>query len=156
MLPCSPLLVLSATVWCLLIQRVYFSIIVFSFTLVTIRVVHLMEHIWIPDWYSNGGLNTELPFEYQTSEYRISKSSLFRCFRYLDVRYSDPHCIRKFAWEGEKCQQKIIFSTERHTNQSKHKITLTWDFGIWCDLVNTIPGLCWISRVGTEDIQGVC
>ena len=32
------------------------------------------------------------PFEYRTSKYRTSKSSLFRCFRYSDVRYSDPHC----------------------------------------------------------------
>ena len=45
----------------------------------------------------NGGLNTELPFEYRTSEYRTSKSSLFRCFRYSDVRYSDPHCNLTFT-----------------------------------------------------------
>ena len=35
-----------------------------------------------------------MPFEYRTS-----KSSLFRCFHYSDVRYSDPHCtgdIRPF------------------------------------------------------------
>ena len=43
--------------------------------------------IWKPDQYSNGGLNTDLPFEYQTSEYWTSESLLFRCFR-----YSDPHC----------------------------------------------------------------
>ena len=48
--------------------------------------------IWIPDQYSNGGLNTKLQFEYLTSEYRTSKSSLFRCFWFSDVRYSDPHC----------------------------------------------------------------
>ena len=31
------------------------------------------------DRYSNGGLNTELPFEYRTSECRTSESLLFRC-----------------------------------------------------------------------------
>ena len=41
----------------------------------------------MPARYSNGGLNTKLPFEYQTS-----KSLLFRCFHYSDVRYPDPHC----------------------------------------------------------------
>ena len=48
--------------------------------------------IWIPDRFSNSGLNTELPFEYQTSEYPTSGSSLFKCFRYSGVCYSDPHC----------------------------------------------------------------
>ena len=35
--------------------------------------------------YSNAGLNTEIPFEYRTSEYQTSESLLFRCFRYSDV-----------------------------------------------------------------------
>ena len=42
-------------------------------------------------FYSNGGLNTQLPFEYWT-EYQTSESSLFRCLRYSDVRYWDSHC----------------------------------------------------------------
>ena len=37
-----------------------------------------------------------LPFEYQASAYRTSKSSLFRCFHYSDVRYSDFHCREIF------------------------------------------------------------
>ena len=50
--------------------------------------------IWIPDWYlnSNSALNSELPFEYQTSKYWTSESSSFRCFRYSDVFYFDFHC----------------------------------------------------------------
>ena len=44
--------------------------------------------------YSNGGLNTRLPFEYRTSEYRTSESSFYRCFHYSDVCYSDLNCIR--------------------------------------------------------------
>ena len=36
--------------------------------------------------YSNGDLNTE-PFEYRTT-----KSSVFECFRYSNVRYLYPHC----------------------------------------------------------------
>ena len=33
-------------------------------------------------WYSNAGLNTGPPFEYLTSEYQKSKSSLIRCYRH--------------------------------------------------------------------------
>ena len=49
--------------------------------------------IWIPDQYSNGDLYIVLPIEYRTSEYRTSKSLLFRSFCYSDVPFSDPHCI---------------------------------------------------------------
>ena len=36
-----------------------------------------------------------------------SKSLLFRCFHYLDVRYSDPHCISRihcFSYLSGSCQ----------------------------------------------------
>ena len=46
--------------------------------------------------FENGGLNTKLQFEYQTSEYQTSKSSLFQCFQYSDVCYSDLHHIGKY------------------------------------------------------------
>ena len=58
----------------------------------------------IPDLsvqYSNGNHAT-FSFDYWewssiqttpwTSEYQTSKSSLFRCFHYSDVGYSDRHC----------------------------------------------------------------
>ena len=38
-------------------------------------------------------LNTRLPFDYRTSEYRTSKSQLFIFFCYSVIQYSDPHCI---------------------------------------------------------------
>ena len=47
--------------------------------------------VWYSDHHLYTGpvlkwwLNTEPPFEYQTSEYRTSESSLLRCFRYSDV-----------------------------------------------------------------------
>ena len=52
--------------------------------------------------YWNSGLNTRLPYEYQTTEYWTSKSLFFRCFRYSDVRYSNPRCIWNWLlWETE-------------------------------------------------------
>ena len=66
--------------------------------------------------YSNGGLNTELPFEYRTSEYQTSESSLFRCFHYSDVCYSDPHCTAEIQktdiWIKETCELLTLYSDD--------------------------------------------
>ena len=45
------------------------------------RMVLSMNTIWILDQYPNGGLNTELIFEYWTC-----KSLLFRCFFYSSIQ----------------------------------------------------------------------
>ena len=77
------------------------------------------HHFLIPDWYLNGGLNTEL-FEYWTSEYRTSESSLFRCFCYSDVCYSDP-IPTVLWWAGTSSQ---IQQAKKIKNLKKEKLTV--------------------------------
>ena len=55
--------------------------------------------------YSNGDLNTE-PFEYRTT-----KSSVFECFCYSNVRYSDPHCNVKEGKFGDLYGHRCITVT---------------------------------------------
>ena len=57
------------------------------------------------------------PFEYRTSEYWASESSLFRCFRYSDVRYSDVHSIRFRSEEDEKSEDEDRLSRHRRIHQ---------------------------------------
>ena len=45
------------------------------------------------DWITN---------YYRASEQRTSENSLFRCFRYSNVRYSDPHCTNRTKIPNKK------------------------------------------------------
>ena len=64
--------------------------------------------------YSNGGLNTELPFEYQTSQ-----SSLLRCYRYSDVRFLDPHCSTIYSGDPK--------TGHSNSGHSEGLIMTSWD-----------------------------
>ena len=84
----------------------------------------------------------KIPFEYQTniwnqtSEYRPSKSILFRCFRFSDLRYSDPNIIYLFS--------KLIFSVIRDLNSELWGFVKWWCFGAF----GLVFGIC--NKIGTQ------
>ena len=49
--------------------------------------------IWIPDNFVRYSDAIWIPNCYRASEYQTPKCPLFEWFHYLNVRYSDPHCI---------------------------------------------------------------
>ena len=46
--------------------------------------------VWLPDHYSDHHFINGTPFEKQTFNYRTWTCPLFKWFRYLNIRYSDP------------------------------------------------------------------
>ena len=76
---------------------------------------------------SNGGLNTGLPFEFRTSEHRIYKSSLFRCFHYSDPKQKIHLNIRPLSSGFGKVKGHVKFGTFlvwdscHHSKQVKNK-----------------------------------
>ena len=47
--------------------------------------------------YSSHGLNSELSIVRNSNVSVIRMFPLFECFRYSNVRYSDPHCTNRIA-----------------------------------------------------------